>query len=255
MFRFLLAVFLLMSVSVLSVDAQIPPNEGSGSKIQKPAEPTAVDFTSVESVYETEFTSTDDWKFVDDSWKQKKIEGGGEVLSLHKKKSNYKPKVRSPTHLALLKEKKFTDFRLDVQAFSTHKDYGHRDVCLFFGYKSPTEFYYVHLGKVTDDRCNQIFVVNNADRTKISTMTSIGTNWDGNWHDVRIERDAISGDIRVYFDDMLNPVMVANDKTFTEGQVGLGSFDDTAEFDNLRVYAPVAKKDAAEAGSGKAAGK
>ena len=226
--------------------AQIPPNDTPKAEPPKRVEPTSADFTKFSKVYETDFSSADDWNFVDDGWKLKEIERG-EVLSLQKKASNYKPTVRSPLHIALLKEKKFTDFRLDVQVYSTHKDYGHRDVCLFFGYKSPTEFYYVHLGKVTDDRCNQIFVVNKADRTKISTMTSMGTNWDTNWHDVRIERDTISGEIRVYFDDMNNPVMIANDKTFTEGQIGLGSFDDTADFDNLTLAGPTAdEKEAAK---------
>jgi len=245
MVRFLLSVSVLLSANSAFLVAQIPPNE-TPPAVEKPAEPTVADFAKFETVYETEFSSTNDWQFVDDGWKQKKVEGG-EVLSLHKKKSSYKPTVRSPTHIALLKEKKFKDFRLDVRIYSTHKDYGHRDVCLFFGYNSPTEYYYVHLGKVMDDRCNQIFVVNNADRSKISTMTSTGTNWDGNWHDVRIERDTISGEIRVYFDDMWNPVMTANDKSFVEGQIGLGSFDDTAEFDNLRVSGPtVVKAEAAK---------
>jgi hypothetical protein len=190
-----------------------------------------------ETVYETTFDSIGDWQFADDGWEQKEVKDGS-VLSLSKKKSNYKPAVRSPLHLALLKDKSVSNFRLDVRVLSTHKDYGHRDVCLFFGYKSPTEFYYVHLGKVTDDYCNQIFIVNNAARRKISTTTTEGTNWDGDWHDVRIERDADAGTIQVYFDDMAKPVMTATDKTFLEGRIGLGSFDDTADFDSLKLTAP-----------------
>jgi len=225
-------------VVLLSSSSSLAQDDAANADLKQEVKENVVDFEKFETVYQTGFTSIDDWQFVDDSWKLKAIEGG-EVLSLHKKKSDYKPTVRSPLHIALLKERKFTDFRLDVQIYSTHEDYGHRDVCLFFGYKSPTEYYYVHLGKVADDRCNQIFVVNNADRTKISTTSTAGTNWDGHWHDVRIERDSTSGEIRVYFDDMLNPAMTATDKTFTEGRIGLGSFDDTAEYDNLRVSGPV----------------
>lgn len=222
--------------------AQVPPNDVA-QPTEEPKQPATADFESFETLYETNFDSIDDWQPSDDGWKQKEIDQG-HVLSLHKKASDYKPKVRSPKHLTLLKEKTFSDFRFDVQIDSTHKDYGHRDACLFFGYKSPTEFYYVHLGKVTDDHCNQIFVVNNADRKKISTLTSTGTQWDDNWHNVRIERDTVSGDIRVFFDDMLNPVMTANDKTFTEGRIGLGSFDDTADFDNLKIAGPVKEVEA-----------
>jgi photosystem II stability/assembly factor-like uncharacterized protein len=124
---------------------------------------------------------------------------------------------------------------LDVDVLSTHADYNHRDVCLYFGYQSPTQFYYVHLGKKADPHANQIFIVNNKARTKISTKTTSGTDWDDQWHKVRIKRDASSGKIEVYFDDMKQPVMTATDRTFAWGQIGLGSFDDTADWDNLVV--------------------
>jgi hypothetical protein len=34
------------------------------------------------------------------------------------------------------------------------------------------------------------------------------------------------------------PIMVAHDKTFEAGYVGLGSFDDTGKVDNVRIWAP-----------------
>ena len=185
------------------------------------------------AVYATDFEKgADEWKFVDEGWKVKES-GSSKVLSQHIKKSNYEPKVRSPRHIALLKGKTVTDFQLDVRVLSTHKDYNHRDACLFFGYQSPTQFYYVHLGKKTDPHANQIFIVNNADRTKISLTTTAGTDWDDQWHNVRITRNVTTGEIRVFYDDMSKPVMTAVDKTFAWGQVGLGSFDDTADWDEF----------------------
>ena len=47
-----------------------------------------------------------------------------------------------------------------------------------------------------------------------------------------------SGEIRVYFDDMKTPAMTATDKTFGAGRVGFGSFDDTGNFDDIRIYTP-----------------
>ena len=35
---------------------------------------------------------------------------------------------------------------------------------------------------------------------------------------------------------MKTPVMTASDKTFVWGQVGIGSFDDTGNFDNLYLF-------------------
>ena len=157
------------------------------------------------------------------------------VLSQYIKKSKYEPPFRSPKHMAILKDKTVTDFQLDVRVHSTHKDYNHRDACLFFGYQNPSQFYYVHLGKVTDPHANQIFIVNKAARTKISLTTTKGTPWDDNWHNVRVTRDIKSGEIKVYFDDMTTPVMTAVDKTFGWGQIGVGSFDDTADWDDLKL--------------------
>ena len=96
--------------------------------------------------------------------------------------------------------------------------------------------YYVHLGQKADDHANQIFIVNNEPRKKISTKTTAGTPWDDKWHHVRIIRDTASGSIDVFWDDMEHPIMQAVDKTFTWGQVGIGSFDDTGYFDDVAVY-------------------
>ena len=162
--------------------------------------------------------------------------GDGFVYSLFQQ-SQVETPVRSPFNRSLIKDVVVSDFVLDVRLQSTIKDYGHRDLCLFFGYQDPAHMYYVHLGKKTDDHANQIFIVNDAPRTKISTRTTPGTNWDDQWHHVRIVRDIQSGSIEVYFDDMEKPVMSATDVTFRWGQVGVGSFDDTGRFDDLSLFA------------------
>jgi len=175
----------------------------------------------------------DRWQPTDsEAWKIIKT-ANGQVYSQFKKRSDYKPPYRSPYNMSLLKDVVVGDFEINVKVLSTHEDYGHRDVCLFFGYQNPAQFYYVHLGKKTDDHANQIFIVNNAARTKISTKTTSGTDWDDQWHNVRIVRHVEKGTIGIYYDDMKNPIMLATDKTFQWGQVGLGSFDDTGDWDDF----------------------
>jgi hypothetical protein len=93
----------------------------------------------------------------------------------------------------------------------------------------------VHLGQRADDHANQIFIVNAAPRVKISTRSTEGTPWNAEWHHVRITRNAESGATAVYFDDMQTPVMEASDTTFAWGTVGVGTFDDTGDFDNLEL--------------------
>ncbi len=179
--------------------------------------------------------ASDRWEMMDpECWDFRQVDSNG-VLSLHRKQSSYQPPVRSPLHIALLKDVDVGSFQLDVRVRSTNEDYNHRDVCLFFGFQSPSEFYYVHLGKRADPHANQIFIVNQKPRTKISLTTTEGTPWDDQWHHVRIVRDSQSGDIKVYFDDMDQAAMTARDKTFITGRVGVGSFDDTADFDDFEL--------------------
>lgn len=150
--------------------------------------------------------------------------------------SKIKTPYRSPFNFSLVKDLSVTDFVFEAKCLSTGKDGDHRDMCLFFGWQDGGHHYYVHMAKKTDDRANQIFIVNGADRVKISTKTTKGTPWDDKWHQVKIVRGVETGSIEVFWDDMKTPIMTANDKTFTWGQVGVGSFDDSGHWDDVKVY-------------------
>ena len=39
----------------------------------------------------------------------------------------------------------------------------------------------------------------------------------------------------IYFDDLEKPIMTAADKTFLHGRVGLGTFDDTSDWDAFKL--------------------
>jgi hypothetical protein len=156
--------------------------------------------------------------------------------------SKYGPPHRSPLNIALVKDLYVGDFVLEAKVQSTGKDVAHRDMCLFFGYQDRKHFYYVHIAKSTDDHANQIFIVNDAPRKKISTKTTKGTPWDDNWHNVKIVRRVRDGAIEIYFDDMKSPIMTATEGTFTWGQVGLGSFDDSGNWDDVKLYGTRAEK-------------
>jgi hypothetical protein len=174
-------------------------------------------------------------------WQAKKTEQG-QVFSLFEKAGKYKPPFRSPVNIALLKDVTVGDFQFTAKVLSTHPDYGHRDSVIVFGYQDPAHFYYVHLASKADDHANQIFIVNGAARKKISLTTTTGTKWDDQWHTLRVRRDVKAGTIEIYFDDLTKPVMTAKDDTFQWGQVGIGSFDDTSDWDNLELRGTVVKK-------------
>lgn len=168
-------------------------------------------------------------------WKFAKDQTGDGFLQLEydrkKYRSTYTPKHRSPVHIALFKQYPFADFVMDVDLQSTTESYDHQSLCLFFGFESPERYYYVHLGKKADMNANNVFIVNGAARKNIATETSKGVEWKkGEWHTARLVRQASTGKIEVYFDDMTKPIMKAEDKTFQTGFVGFGSFDDTGRF-------------------------
>ncbi len=179
---------------------------------------------------------TKNWKPTDEAAWEIQQDGDNHVFSLIKKKSNYEPPVRSPYNRAIYQAGEYGDVILDLKLQSTSPDYNHRSLCLFFGYQDESHFYYVHFGKKTDDHANQIFIVNEAPRTKISTKTTPGTNWDDEWHHARVVRKVQDGTIEIYFDDMETPIMTATDKTFQHGRIGIGSFDDPGRFDEIKIY-------------------
>ena len=203
-----------------------------------PVEPMATaDEPALPLVYEDHFENgADHWQPADPSgWKIKPL-AGGHVYSQFKKESSHKPPHRSPFNISLLKDIVVGDFVLTAKVLSTHPDYDHRDAVLVFGYQDPAHFYYVHFGKKADDHANQIFIVNDAPRTKISLKTTPGTNWDDQWHHVKIVRRVAPGSIEIFFDDMDHPVMTAKDSKFPAGRIGLGTFDDTSDWDDVKLF-------------------
>jgi len=173
-------------------------------------------------------TAPENWKITEDR--------GGHVLDLFDKTARTQPPHRSPFNFVLLKNTSFGDVTLTAKVRTTTQSYGHRDVVVIFGYQDPAHYYYVHFGEKADDHAGQVFIVNGAPRTKISTKETTGIPWKNDfWHTLRVTRSAATGLIRVYFDDLENPVMEAKDTTFGPGQIGFGSFDDTARFDDVVI--------------------
>lgn len=174
------------------------------------------------------------WHFTDpQAWRITSLDGN-HVLEQFQA-SKYEPPVRSPLNIALVKNLDLSDFELEVKLRSTARDYGHRDLCLFFDYQDPSHFYYIHLGKEADPHAHSIFLVDGLPRMSIAEKRTNGTPWTDGWHQVRLIRDTQSGLIQVFFDDMKTPIMTGHNKTFLHGQIGVGSFDDTGQFDDLVV--------------------
>ena len=176
------------------------------------------------------------WELTDkNGWVHRTLSDGNHVFGIKDRKNNYKPKFRSPYHIALVKDVEVSDFVMTFRVHSTKDTGDHRDCCVFFGYQDPDHFYYVHLGAKPDPHSGQIMIVNGADRVAL-TENEKKIPWTNGWHTVKVVRDFENGKIHVYFDDMNEPVMSATDKTFGKGRVGIGSFDDMNEFDDVVLF-------------------
>ncbi len=177
----------------------------------------------------------DHWEVVDaESWTHRTVEGNA-VFGINRRESSYAPVHRSPLHIALVKDLEIADFIITFKVRSTKDTGNHRDCCVFFNYRDASKFYYCHLGAKPDPASGQIMIVNDAPRSPITQNTKT-VPWDDQWHQVKVVRDTASGKIDVFFDDMTKPQLSAVDKTFAKGRIGIGSFDDMNDFDEVLIY-------------------
>ncbi|TWT69625.1 hypothetical protein Pan14r_19140 [Crateriforma conspicua] len=188
-----------------------------------------------ETVFEEDFENgTDRWEILDPgTWKLSETDGN-RALEITARKSEYEPPHRSPLHVALVKDLELADFEITFRVRSTLDTGNHRDCCVFFNYQDDKHFYYVHLGAKPDPHSGQIMIVNDADRLAL-TENEKTVPWDDGWHTVKLVRDTTKGSIDVYFDDMQSPHLSVVDKTFGKGRIGIGSFDDLNEFDQIVI--------------------
>jgi hypothetical protein len=149
-------------------------------------------------------------------------------------------KVRAPTSWSLIAGQEVSSFvftgRMKCAADPANDK---RDLCVFFHFQDPTHFYYVHFSASSDNAHNIIGLVNGADRVKINLEPpgkSIFRLTDLEWHNFKVTYDAASGRVEAFLDDMDTPILTAVDKTLAHGFVGVGSFDDTGCFDDIKLW-------------------
>jgi hypothetical protein len=148
-------------------------------------------------------------------------------------------KVRAPTSWSVWTGDDVASFEFTgrMQCYTDPAVPG-RDMCVFFHFQDPTHFYYVHFAGESADVHNIIGLVDGADRVKINAEpagSSVARMTDRAWHEFKVVCDVRSGEIRAYLDDMDKPVLTARDRTLGHGLVGVGAFDDTGCFDDLRL--------------------
>ena len=221
----------LLLLILLSVVGILPSN--SISVESKPVDLPA----NFELIYKQSFddeSSLKDFQFSDDAaWRWSNEGKSGGAIELFQQ-SKYKTEHRSPFNLAILSDRKMADFVLELDMRQTGKEYGHRDMCLYFGFQNAMQFYYTHIATTPDPNAHNIFIVNNAPRKSFLDVPKKGVDWSEDWKHIRLQR--IGSEIKVFFEDMKMPVLQGKHDALGAGNVGFGSFDDTGKIDNVQLW-------------------
>jgi hypothetical protein len=149
-----------------------------------------------------------------------------------------------PANIAILNNKIFGDFILEVDVMPEPDSNGFREVCLFLGMKDLTRYYYVQIACLGDSIQHGIYLVKNSVATRLTASSEKSVCWhNNNWHKIRLERNIVKRTILVFVDDMAHPAMQIKDYELVMGMVGVGSFASPGRFDNLKIWAPTVIND------------
>jgi len=152
---------------------------------------------------------------------------------LHMKRNREPGVPRRPLQFARLKKANVGSFALQTRVRREGTS-----MIIVFNYVDTLHFYYAHLSAdrgTAQPVHNGIFIVNGEPRKRLAGTEADPALPDRDWHTVRVRRDVQSGSIEVFVDDRKVPLFSVIDRTFTCGEIGIGSFDETGDFDDIRL--------------------
>jgi hypothetical protein len=190
------------------------------------------DFTSG-SLKAWDMPFPEDWKILQQ----------GDLHYLHMKRNREPGVPRRPLQFARLKGVKVGSFTLNVNVRRAGGS-----MIVVFNYVDTLHFYYVHLSENPGTQIsvhNGIFIVNGKPRYRIAGLEATPALPDRAWHHVRIVRNVRTGSIQVFLDNQTQPKFSIVDRTYSCGQVGLGSFDETGDFSQFQLQSKDAELSAA----------
>jgi len=157
-------------------------------------------------------------------------EGGNGFLRLATKGPVGDP--RRPVKFALFKPGCVSDFELEVKARREGKS-----LLVAFGFQNRSHFYYAHISSDpgTQRVHNGLLKVNGGERYRIGGAGAAPVLPTTGWHHVRIVRKVEAGTIDLFADGEAEPRFSVIDKDYAYGWVGLGSFDETGDFDDFKL--------------------
>ncbi len=124
----------------------------------------------------------------------------------------------------------YRDFELTCQVRSAENFTANTgaDFCFLYGYQDDLHYYYVMFNRTTND--TRVYKIRGTTRTEIGNLGAFIIP-DNNYHEVKLRRTG--GAIQVFYDGV--SLGAAVDSEYDLGGVGLGSFNDSAMWDDLCI--------------------
>jgi len=167
-----------------------------------------------------------DWKVSSDA--------GAEMLSLTEGRDPLPSGPRRPFQFALTDVPDYGAVLVEADA----RPLG-RSVMIVFAYQDEAHFDYAHFSIDTGAKQpvhNGIFHVYGGERVRISNARGPAAfAATGRWYHVTVTHQAASGRIYATVDGQAVPALEATDVSLGPGKIGIGSFDETGDFKNVKI--------------------
>lgn len=161
-------------------------------------------------------------------------QSGTPVLSLLTGKEPPAAGPRRPMQFAIAETPSFTEATVEADV----KPLG-RSIMIVFAYQDAAHFDYAHLSIDTaakQPHHNGIFHVYGGERVRISSSAGRPAfRENDHWYRVVLHYNGATGTVDVQVDGEYVPALHAVDLSLASGRVGLGSFDETGEFKNVKI--------------------
>lgn len=167
-------------------------------------------------------------------WKADR-ENGTETLRLTQGREPL-PGPRRPFQFALADVPDYARLTVEADAMPLA-----RSLMIVFAYRDEAHFDYAHLSIDTGAKQpvhNGIFHVYGGERVRISNEGGPAAfAASGRWYHVKLTHNAGTGSVGVTVDGRAVPALKATDASLGAGKAGIGSFDETAVFKNVKITA------------------
>jgi hypothetical protein len=140
---------------------------------------------------------------------------------------------RRPTKYALLESKPYS--KVSVEADVRRNG---RSVAIVYAWQDDAHYNYAHISVDTaasQNVHNGMFHIFGGERVRMSSLEGPGSLPTQDWTPVKLVFDGETGKCYVEVNGQRNPSLEAVDLSLRWGRVGLGSFDETGDFRNVKI--------------------